>query len=117
MDEVSIRDGWIWAVQGKTDAKRPIEAVDKLKTVPSRIRRRKAGYRVHLTQPIATDDGRAFSAGMLRYEFDEAREKAGVAKKDFQTRDLRAKTSTDRPNRPATPSSQGQAETHHGSYD
>jgi integrase len=33
---------------------------------------------------------------MLRYGFDDAREKAGIPKKEFQMRDLRAKAGTDK---------------------
>ncbi|POP66055.1 integrase [Pseudomonas syringae] len=96
IDERDIRDGVIHVRQNKTDAKRRIEMGPELLTVLERIAARKAALVVRSTKLIVSADGQAFTYGMLRYGFDDAREKAGVAKKDFQMRDLRAKAGTDK---------------------
>lgn len=96
IDERDIRDGVIHVRQNKTDAKRRIEMGPELLTVLDRIAARKAALVVRSTKLIVSADGQAFTYGMLRYGFDDAREKAGVAKKDFQMRDLRAKAGTDK---------------------
>lgn len=96
IDERDIRDGVINVKQNKTDAKRRIEIGPELARVMDRISARKALLTVRSTKLIVSTDGQAFTAGMLRYGFDEAREKAGIPKKEFQMRDLRAKAGTDK---------------------
>lgn len=96
MDERNIRDGQIWIVQSKTNAKRRIQIVGELETLLIRIRARKAGYRVHSTKLIVADDGQSMTYSMLRKRFDDARAAAGVDKSAFQFRDLRAKAGTDK---------------------
>ncbi|WNW10085.1 tyrosine-type recombinase/integrase [Pseudomonas sp. DTU_2021_1001937_2_SI_NGA_ILE_001] len=96
MDERNIRDGQIWIVQSKTNAKRRIEIVGELEALLTRIRTRKAGYRVHSTKLIVADDGQSMTYSMLRKRFDDARAAAGVDKSAFQFRDLRAKAGTDK---------------------
>jgi integrase len=96
MDERDVRSGQIWVKQGKTETKRRIEIIGELKGVIDRIMSRKAGHKVRSTRLIVTEDGTPMSAAMLRGRFDLAREAAGVDKKLFQLRDLRAKAGTDK---------------------
>ncbi|MFE1816449.1 tyrosine-type recombinase/integrase [Metapseudomonas otitidis] len=97
MDEArDIRSGFLHVTQAKTSAKRRIEIVGQLKELLDRIRARKSGYAIHSTRLIVMEDGQPMSYSMLRSRFDKARELAGVAKKDFQMRDLRAKAGTDK---------------------
>lgn len=96
IDERDIRDGVIHIRQNKTEAKRRIEMGPELLVVLERISARKSELVVRSTKLIVSLDGQAFTYGMLRYGFDDAREKAGVPKKEFQMRDLRAKAGTDK---------------------
>jgi len=96
IDERDIRDGVIHIRQNKTEAKRRIEMGPELVRVLDRIAARKAGLVVRSTKLIVSLGGQAFTYGMLRYGFDDAREKAGIPKKEFQMRDLRAKAGTDK---------------------
>lgn len=96
MDERDIRDSMIHVQQNKTDAKRRIEIGPELQKVLARISQRKAGLTVRSTKLIVSLDGQGMTYYMLRYGFDEARKRAGVAKADFQMRDLRAKAGTDK---------------------
>ncbi|PVZ59275.1 integrase [Pseudomonas sp. B1(2018)] len=96
MDERDVRDGQIWVLQGKTNAKRRIEITGELKILIDRIMYRKSEHKVRSTRLIVTEDGTPMSVAMLRGRFDLAREAAGVAKSEFQMRDLRAKAGTDK---------------------
>lgn len=96
MDERDLRDGQIWIKQAKTDVTRCIEIIGELAALISRIKARKVGYKVRSTRLIVTEDGAPMSATMLRSRFDLARKAAGVDKKLFQLRDLRAKAGTDK---------------------
>jgi integrase len=95
-DEMHVRDGFIHVRQGKTNVKRRIAVVGELKNVLARIAKRKRGCEVHHTRLIVDEDGRPLQKDQMRYRFDKAREKAGIAKIDFQFRDLRAKAGTDK---------------------
>lgn len=57
------------------------------------IAERKAPLVLHATRLIVDERGRALRRDGLRYRFDAARAKSGVA---FQFRDLRAKAATDK---------------------
>ena len=57
---------------------------------------RKATHKVRCLALIVNDDGTRFTYNMLRNHFDAARKAAGVEKKSFQFRDLRAKAATDK---------------------
>jgi integrase len=57
---------------------------------------RKSEHKLRSTRLIATADGTPMTVAMLRRRFDLAREAAGVAKSEFQMRDLRAKAGTDK---------------------
>jgi integrase len=96
MDERDVREGMIWVLQGKTNAKRRIEITGELNVLINRIMSRKSGHKVRSTRLIVTEDGTPMSVAMLRGRFDLAREAAGVAKSEFQMRDLRAKAGTDK---------------------
>ncbi|MNT41832.1 site-specific tyrosine recombinase XerC [compost metagenome] len=96
MDERDVRDGQIWVLQGKTKAKRRIEVTGELKVLIDRIMSRKSEHKVRSTRLIVTEDGTPMTVAMLRRRFDLAREAAGVAKSEFQMRDLRAKAGTDK---------------------
>lgn len=96
MDERDIRDGQIWVLQGKTNTKRRIEITGELKALIDRIMSRKSEHKIRSTRLIVTEDGTPMSVAMLRGRFDLAREAAGVAKSEFQMRDLRAKAGTDK---------------------
>ncbi|MHC8372192.1 site-specific integrase [Pseudomonas sp. MDT1-85] len=85
----------MWVLQGKTKAKRRIEVTGKLKVLIDRISR-KSGYKVRSTRLIVSEDGTPMTVAMLRRGFDMAKEAAGVSKPEFQMRDLRAKTGTDK---------------------
>lgn len=94
MDERDVRDGQIWVFLGKTKAKRRIEVTGELKVLIDRIMSRKSGHKVRSTRLIVAEDGTPMTVAMLRRKFDIAREAAGVAKPEFQMRDLRAKAGT-----------------------
>lgn len=96
MDERDVRSEQIWVTQGKTKAKRRIEVTGELKDLIDRIMSRKAGHKVRSTRLIVAKDGTPMTKSMLRGRFDRAREAAGVAKAEFQMRDLRAKAGTDK---------------------
>jgi len=96
MDERDVRDGQIWIKQAKTGAKRRIEIMGELLELIERIKARKAGHKVRSTRLIVIEDGTPMSAPMLRGRFDKARQAAGIDKKLFQLRDLRAKAGTDK---------------------
>jgi integrase len=90
------RDGMLHIRQGKTGARLRLTVQGELAVLIERIRERKRGYRIVSTRLVVDDKGRALTRGQLRYRFDQAREKAGIAKSAFQFRDLRAKAATDK---------------------
>jgi integrase len=57
---------------------------------------RKKEHRVRSTRLIVSEDGTPMTVAMLRGRFDLTKEAAGVAKSEFQMRDLRAKAGTDK---------------------
>ncbi|GLR13299.1 integrase [Chitinimonas prasina] len=96
MDIRHIRDGYLEVAQAKTAAKRRIEVTGELAALLDRIAARKAGLRYYTNRLVVNEAGQALTYSMLRKRFDDAREAAGVAKQDFQIRDLRAKGATDK---------------------
>ncbi|QJC82522.1 tyrosine-type recombinase/integrase [Pseudomonas umsongensis] len=96
LDERDVREGQIWVLQGKTNAKRRIEITGELRVLIDRIMSRKSEHKVRSTRLIVSEDGTPMSVAMLQGRFDLAREAAGVEKSEFQMRDLRAKASTDK---------------------
>ncbi|WP_167368738.1 tyrosine-type recombinase/integrase [Paraburkholderia tuberum] len=95
-DERDIRDNFLNIDQGKTGKKLRMEMSGELKAVIDRIRRRKAGYKVVSTALVVNEKGQRMLLDTLQRRFREARRAAGVADKDFQFRDLRAKAGTDK---------------------
>jgi len=69
---------------------------EQLAELLDRIAARKRGPTLRSTRLIVDADGLAIGRAALRYRFDRARESAGVAKDEFQFRDLRAKAGTDK---------------------
>ncbi|WP_165667959.1 site-specific integrase [Metapseudomonas otitidis] len=96
MDETHIREGALEIKQSKTTVKRRIEVVGELAELIARIKARKAQHEVRSTKLIVDETGVPMTKAMLRGRFDKAREAAGIPKKDFQFRDLRAKAGTDK---------------------
>lgn len=96
MDERAIADGSLKVRQGKTKEKLRIAVVGELAALLDRIKARKAGLVIRSTRLVVDERGCALGRDALRYRFDRARERAGIAKGDFQFRDLRAKAGTDK---------------------
>lgn len=94
-----IKDGFLMVKQGKTQKKLRMVIEGELKALIDRIKARKESYKenkVVFTQLIVNEDGEKFTLHALQQRFDKARELAGVDKKTFQFRDLRAKAGTDK---------------------
>lgn len=88
--------------QSKTSNRVTMEITGELAALLERIAKRKGEKcpngreKVYSTRLIVDDDGLALGRAALRYRFDKAREAAGIAKGEFQFRDLRAKAGTDK---------------------
>lgn len=95
MIDHDINDGILSVQQNKTGAKLRIIIEDELENLVKRIQVRKSGYKVRSFALIVDDNGQRLTASALRGHFDRAREAAGIDKKMFQFRDLRAKAATD----------------------
>ena len=96
MDERQIGPGGISIKQAKTSAKIEMRITGELEALLRRINERKRGLKLRSTRLIVGENGLAVGRDALRYRFDRARAAAGVAKEDFQLRDLRAKAGTDK---------------------
>jgi len=96
MDERDVRDGVVSVRQNKTGTRLRIEVVGELAQLLDRLARRKATHNPRSTRLIVDEHGRPLGRSALRFRFDRAREEAGIAKDDFQFRDLRAKAGTDK---------------------
>lgn len=98
MSERDISDGMLHVRQGKTQAKLRIVIEGDLAALVAETRKFKAEHVPDDVKPLAllvSEDGKALTAAMLRNRFDDAREAAGIDKKLFQFRDLRAKAATE----------------------
>jgi integrase len=85
-----IRDGALWIVQNKTNARLGIEITGELAEVITRINTRpRKAISAFLIQD---ENGQPLTQGTLRSRFDKAR---SLAKVDFQFRDIRGKAATD----------------------
>jgi integrase len=85
-----IRDGALWIVQNKTNARLGIEITGELAEVITRINTRpRKAISAFLIQD---ENGQPLTQGALRSRFDKART---LAKVDFQFRDIRGKAATD----------------------
>ncbi|WP_150691298.1 tyrosine-type recombinase/integrase [Pandoraea communis] len=67
-----------------------------LARLPVRLANRKIEHNPRSTRLIVDERGRPLGHAALRFRFDRAREAAGIARDEFQFRDLRAKAGTDR---------------------
>ncbi|MDI9683243.1 tyrosine-type recombinase/integrase [Burkholderia cenocepacia] len=96
MDERDVRDGVISIRQNKTGARLRIEVVGDLAALLTQLTMRKCSHNPRSTRLIVDEQGRPLGRAALRFRFDRARDAAGIAKDDFQFRDLRAKAGTDK---------------------
>lgn len=106
LKETDIREGLLHIKQGKTRAKLRIEVVDGLADLIEEIRayKRKAG--TICSALLVNENGQPLGKDAIRYRFDQAREKAGIAKDEFQFRDFRAKVATETDDASGTKSAQ-----------
>ncbi len=93
--ESDIRDGILHVRQGKTAARLRIEIVGELAVLIEDIRAYKRSFEVHAMSLLVNESGQPLRADAMRYRFDQAREKAGIAKGEFQFRDFRARAATE----------------------
>jgi len=96
MDERQVSADSILIKQDKTGAKVEMAITGELRILIDRIMARKRTLKLRSTRLIVDADGLAIGRAALRYRFDRAREAAGIAKDEFQFRDLRAKAGTDK---------------------
>lgn len=94
MSESHISGGVLHVRQGKTGAKLRIEIEGELKRLLAEIQAFKSQFRVRPLALLVNESGEQLSKHMLRDRFDDARAAAGIAKADFQFRDLRATAAT-----------------------
>ena len=95
MTEHDIQDGVLSVQQNKTGAKLQICIEADLEILIIRIADRKSKHKIRSFSLIVDDNGQRLTASALRGHFDRARDAAGIDKKMFQFRDLRAKAATD----------------------
>lgn len=90
LKRTDIRDGALWVIQNKTNARLGIEVTGELEDVIKRINQRpRKAISAYLIQD---ENGQPLTHRSLRSRFEKARE---LAKMDFQFRDIRAKAATD----------------------
>lgn len=95
MSETAIRNGELHVNQGKTKTKLRIQIVGDLAILLDEIRAFKTELNVHALALLVDESGVPLTMNALRNRFDDAREAAGIDKKLFQFRDLRAKAATE----------------------
>lgn len=95
MSETDIKDGMLFVRQGKTAAPLRFMIGGELKTLLDEMLAYKAQFAVRSLALLVTETGQPMKAHHMRHRFDMARDKAGIAKHEFQFRDLRAKTATE----------------------
>lgn len=96
MSEANIHGELLYVRQKKTGAVVVIEIVGKLAQLIERLRAWRGTEIVESPYLIRDERGARLTRGQLRSRFDKAREKAGIEKKDFQFRDLRARGVTNK---------------------
>ncbi|MFC6841948.1 hypothetical protein [Xanthomonas theicola] len=96
MDERQLSADELVVRQAKTGAELAMSVTGELADLLDRIAARKRGLTLRSKRMIVDADGLAIGRAALRYRFDQARKAAGIAKDDFQFRDLRAKAGTDK---------------------
>lgn len=95
MSEAQIMDARLHIQQGKTGARLRIRIEGELAEVIAACRAHKAATRSTSQALLVDERGQRMTIHMLRGRFDKARAAAGIAKAEFQFRDLRAKAATD----------------------
>lgn len=95
MSEKTISDGILHVKQGKTEMKLRLVIGGEFAELLTEIRAFKAELNVHAIQLLVNEEGEPLTTFMLRKRFDDARDAAGIEKKVFQFRDLRAKAATE----------------------
>ena len=99
MSETDISKEMLHVRQGKTKAKLRIVIEGELKALIQEMADYKAevtpSKKVRTLALMVNEKGQKYTASMLRNDFDDAREKAGIPKAAFQIRDLRAKAATE----------------------
>lgn len=94
MVEQDIKDGLLGIKQGKTKAKRRIRIVGRLDAVLTRIKARKASYKVWSSSLVVNSRGLPLTKWVLRDSFTEARRaaalKADAAKNPASAAEIRA---------------------------
>lgn len=103
MSTEDIRNGELYIVQNKVKTKVRVQIIGLLKEVVEQLLQER-GEQVHDRLFVYMGSrhrisGQPLTTHMLRSGMDRAREKAGIAKADFQFRDLRAKAATDKDER------------------
>lgn len=97
LDRRNIRDGTLVLRQGKTKTPVRISITGELKVLIDRLLSLKRPDDAPIsTRLLLGEDWLPIGKDALRYRFDKARERAGIPKKEFQFRDLRAKAGTDK---------------------
>lgn len=102
MDLRQVTPRGLVITQAKSSNKVTMEITGELAALLERIAKRKSEKlpngrsKPYSTRLVVNESGLALGRAALRYRFDKAREAAGVAKGDFQFRDLRAKAGTDK---------------------
>lgn len=95
LTEADIKNGILHVRQGKTAAKLRIEITGELAKLLDEIQEFKRATGVYALSLLVNEAGQPLRADAIRYRFDQARQKAGIAKADFQFRDFRAKAATE----------------------
>ncbi|EPJ6837668.1 tyrosine-type recombinase/integrase [Stenotrophomonas maltophilia] len=103
MDRRDVRDGFLHISQSKTKYKLRIAIEGELAELLVRFgartfkpRGKQKGAVIVHTALLLGEDWLPIGKHALRYRFDQAHERAGIQKKEFQFRDLRAKAGTDK---------------------
>lgn len=89
-----IHDGAIWFVQNKTGTRLRVELSGDLALLINTIIEKRGSVRHRFL--FTNANGKPLNYSALRYGMDKARQKAGISKEQFQFRDLRAKSGTDK---------------------
>lgn len=95
LTDMDVKAGVLHVRQGKTAARLRIEVAGALAQLLAEMAAFKRQTGSTVPALLVNESGQTLRADAMRYRFDQAREKAGIAKKDFQFRDFRARTATE----------------------
>lgn len=95
LTEADIKNGMLHVRQGKTAAKLRIEITGELASLLEEIKEFKRGIDVYALALLVNESGQPLRADAIRYRFEQAMEKASIAKADFQFRDFSASAATE----------------------